>query len=135
MAPARRKSPRKGAGARPRLIAQALRYPGAWEDHPWGESAIKVGKRVFVFAGMADSDEPRMTVKLTGSHEEALAFPGTAPAGYGLGRSGWVTVPLAEIPPAILEDWVDESYRNVAPKRLVAELTDDEARRRRQRPT
>lgn len=46
-------------------------------------------------------------------------------AGYGLGRAGWVRVPLAEqgAPAAeLLCDWVEESYRAIAPKRLIAEL-------------
>jgi hypothetical protein len=37
-----------------------------------------------------------------------------------------VTVPFREAPPlAVLRDWVEESYRQVAPKRLLAGL--DEA--------
>ena len=49
--------------------------------------------------------------------------------GYGLGRAGWVTVPLLRTTPplGVLKDWVEESYRRVAPKRLVTEL--DEVRR------
>jgi len=66
-----------------------------------------------------------MTVKLRGdSHLHALSVPGAAPTGYGLGRSGWVTVPFrgAAPPVDVLKDWVEESYRLVAPKKLVAEL-------------
>lgn len=67
---------------------------------------------------------PAITVKLRESHEQALAIPGAQPTGYGLGRSGWVTIPLrGRIPPlGVLTDMVEESYRLVAPKRLVAEL-------------
>jgi predicted DNA-binding protein (MmcQ/YjbR family) len=85
---------------------------------------VKVGKKVFVFLGMEDMPELLMTVKLRDSHDQALAVPGAEPAGYGLGRSGWVTIPLRETTPplGVLEDWVDESYRTVAPKQLVAEL-------------
>jgi hypothetical protein len=65
-----------------------------------------------------------VTVKLVESHESALAVPGASPTRYGLGRSGWVDIPIrADGPPAaVLTDWVEESYRMVAPKRLVAEL-------------
>ena len=63
--------------------------------------------------------------------------PGAAPTGYGLGRAGWVTIPLlATTPPLpVLKDWVEESYGRVAPKRLVAELdrTSGEGRRSRAR--
>ena len=49
---------------------------------------------------------------------------GAEPTGYGLGRAGWVTVPLRApgVSIGVLRDWVEESYRIVAPKRLVAEL-------------
>ncbi|MGW4006200.1 MmcQ/YjbR family DNA-binding protein, partial [Streptomyces nigra] len=47
------------------------------------------------------------------------------PVPGGLGRSGWVRVPLepAGAPAAgLLCEWVEESYRVIAPKRLAAEL-------------
>jgi predicted DNA-binding protein (MmcQ/YjbR family) len=123
---------------RKRVLAYALGFPGAHEDHPWDEDVVKVGSKIFVFLGMEDSPEPGMTVKLRESHEQALSVPRAAPAGYGLGRSGWVSVPFGEgTPPlAVLKDWVEESYRVVAPKRLVAELDEHASppRDRRRRP-
>jgi predicted DNA-binding protein (MmcQ/YjbR family) len=109
---------------RRRLLRFALGFPGAWLDHPWDEDVVKVGKKVFVFFGMEEMDEPLLTVKLDDSHDQALAVDGAEPTGYGLGRAGWVTLPLrATTPPAaVLEDLIDESYRRVAPRRLVAEL-------------
>jgi predicted DNA-binding protein (MmcQ/YjbR family) len=107
---------------RERLREHALSLPGAYEDHPWGESVAKVGTKVFVFLG--GEDDPGMTVKLPDSHAHALTLPGATPTGYGLGRSGWVTVRLrGKLPPAaVLMDFVDESYRAVAPKKMVAAL-------------
>lgn len=100
----------------------ALSLPGAVEDHPWGEDVVKVAGRVFAFLGPATSRF--LTVKLAESHGHALAIEGARPTGYGLGRAGWVTVPLeAEgVDLHLLRDWVEESYRIVAPKRLVAAL-------------
>lgn len=57
-------------------------------------------------------------------------LPFTQPTGYGLGRSGWVTLTCAdsELPPAeMLERWIDESYRAQAPKRLVRTLDEPAA--------
>jgi len=74
---------------RRRILAYALGFPGAYEDHPWDEDVAKVRSKIFVFLGMEDSPEPGMTVKLRESHEQALSVPGAAPAGYGLGaRAG-----------------------------------------------
>ncbi len=48
MAPAKPKSKAKPAVALRRF---ALTYPEAHEDHPWGETAIKVKGKVFLFLG------------------------------------------------------------------------------------
>ncbi|MEU9626689.1 MmcQ/YjbR family DNA-binding protein [Streptomyces luteogriseus] len=106
----------------------ALGLPDAVEEFPWGESVAKVNKKVFVFLGVQDGSYPLgVTVKLKDetAHAHALACPGAEPAGYGLGRAGWVSVPLEQqgAPAAeLLCDWVEESYRVIAPKRLIVEL-------------
>jgi predicted DNA-binding protein (MmcQ/YjbR family) len=113
------------ARIRARLLELALGYPGAWVDHPWGETVVKVDKKVFLFLGVDDEqDQVRFGVKLQASHAEALGVDGITQMGYGLGRAGWVNVRLtnAAVPPGVFEDWVDESYRAVALKRRVAEL-------------
>ena len=112
------------AELRRRLLEYALTLPGAWLDHPWGEDVVKVDKKVCVFFGIADSPEypPGMTVKLSESNPLALAQPGVEPSGYNLGKSGWVTVRFKPgMPIEMLRDWIDESYRAVAPKKLLAE--------------
>ncbi|MFC9503229.1 MmcQ/YjbR family DNA-binding protein [Streptomyces sp. NPDC057002] len=109
----------------------ALGLPGAVEEFPWGESVAKVNKKVFVFLGVQDGSYPLgVTVKLKDetAHAHALSSPGAEPAGYGLGKAGWVSVPLEPqgAPAAeMLCDWVEESYRVIAPKRLIAELDAD----------
>jgi predicted DNA-binding protein (MmcQ/YjbR family) len=117
---------------RAQLREFALRLPGAYEDFPWGESVAKVSKKVFVFLGVEDSEQypPGFTVKLRESNGHALSLDGAEPAGYGLGRAGWVSISLTgELPPLeVLLDWVEESYRIVAPKRRVAELDERHAR-------
>ena len=106
------------------LRAVALAYPETNEEFPWGESAIKVRGKTFVF--MRDSDgELSLSVKLPHSCEFALEYPFTAPTGYGLSRAGWVTARFdskGKPPLDILEAWIGESYRAVAPKTLVKTL-------------
>jgi predicted DNA-binding protein (MmcQ/YjbR family) len=105
----------------------ALAYPGAHEDFPWGESVIKVSGKVFIFLGMENEKEPGASFcfKLPHSGDIALSLPFFKPAGYGLGKSGWVQGKLADdddLPPDLLREWLDESYRAVAPKKLSATL-------------
>ena len=110
------------ATVRDKLLEYALTLPETLPDRPWGEDVVKVRGKIFVFLGVDASK--RMTVKLDESHAHALSIEGTERTGYGLGQAGWVTVPLRGdgITIALLRDWVEESYRIVAPKRLVAEL-------------
>ena len=110
--------------AKTALRRYALTLPGAWEDHPWGEDVAKVGKKVFVFFGVLDTDDGlRFTVKLRASHEEAMAFDWVVPAGYGLDRGGWVTaVAPDDAPVEMITGWIEESYRIVAPKKLVSRM-------------
>jgi predicted DNA-binding protein (MmcQ/YjbR family) len=106
----------------------ALGLPDAVEEFPWGESVAKVNKKVFVFLGVQDGSYPLgVTVKLKDetAHAHALACPGAEPAGYGLGKAGWVSIPLEQQGAPVAEvlcDWVEESYRVIAPKRLIVEL-------------
>ena len=60
--------------------------------------------------------------KLVESHGHALSIEGAEPSGYGLGKAGWVTVPVDadDVDHDLLCDWIEESYRVVAPKRLAA---------------
>ena len=84
---------------------------------------VKVNGKIFVLLG-EEGDEPGLSVKLWDSLEQALSFGGVAPIGYGLGRSGWVYVRLkqARASHGVLRDWIEESYRLMAAKRLVVEL-------------
>ncbi|MFF3014687.1 MmcQ/YjbR family DNA-binding protein [Streptomyces sp. NPDC057939] len=108
----------------------ALGLPEAVEEHPWGpeDAVVKVNRKIFVFLGNADGPQaPGVSVKLKDEalHGHAMTAPGAEPTGYGLGRAGWVSVPLGEkgAPTAeVLCEWVEESYRTVALKRHVKEL-------------
>ena len=104
--------------AKARLLKYALAKPDATLEHPWGENVAKVRGKVFVFFGLETSDGV-MGVKLTNALLYAKSLPYVEPMGYGLGKSGWVSVntPKGAVPVAMFEEWIDESYANVAPKR------------------
>jgi predicted DNA-binding protein (MmcQ/YjbR family) len=110
--------------AHSQLLKHALSYPGAWEDHPWGETVTKVKAKIFLFLGKPD-DGLSLSVKLPESGTFALGLDWTEPTGYGLGKAGWVSARFGakQKPPVdVLCKWIDESYRAVAPVKLVAEL-------------
>jgi predicted DNA-binding protein (MmcQ/YjbR family) len=111
----------------------ALAYPETREDHPWGESAIKVKGKTFLFMGFGDG-KLGLSLKLTDRHEFALEYPFVAPTRYGLGKSGWITATFSgrDKPPMdLLTAWIDDSYRAIAPKKLVAQLETQTSRARR----
>lgn len=103
----------------------ALTLPEAWVDTPWGDKVVKVGKKIFVFVSTPESERAVITVKLPHSHDHGLSYPDAHPTGYGLGKHGWVTIPLDGVPEEeteVLVDFVEESYRAVATKALVKRL-------------
>lgn len=111
----------------------ALGYPDATEEFPWGERVVKVKGKIFVFFGQPPGGGIGFGVKLPVSVESALALPFTEPSGYGLGKHGWVSATFekaADIPLDLLKEWIDESYRAVAPKSVLAKLEAKEKRPR-----
>lgn len=117
--------------AKAQLLMYALAKPDATLHHPWGENVAKVRGKVFVFFGLAEPepDAPYadylMGVKLTNALLFAKSQPYADAMGYGLGKSGWVSVkmPKGTPPMQMFKDWIDESYENVAPKRRGAAAT------------
>jgi predicted DNA-binding protein (MmcQ/YjbR family) len=106
------------------IRAFALRYPEARDGVSCARTALEkrtvnARNKAFVFLGAAD-----VMMKLGDSLAEAAERAGREPGRYKVGAHGWVTVGLDADPPprALLERWVDESYRLVAGKQLVAQL-------------
>jgi predicted DNA-binding protein (MmcQ/YjbR family) len=93
----------------------------AWDGQP----TFRVRNKNFVFT---DIDATSMSVKLP--KEEAAAVvasvPGAEPTGYGLGRHGWVSVPVTPDGDADgwdqVTEWVRTSYTLVAPKKLAKQV-------------
>jgi predicted DNA-binding protein (MmcQ/YjbR family) len=95
----------------------------AWD----GEPTFRVRGKTFVFTA---PEVGAVTLKLP--KEEAVALcatdPRAEPAGYGLGRHGWVRVELGPAPDWVLvEEWVRTSYTQVAPKTLARVVLAEDA--------
>jgi predicted DNA-binding protein (MmcQ/YjbR family) len=97
-----------------------------WGDHP----TFRVNGKNFVFC---DVDAVHLSVKLPKDEAEAVVAtdPRVEPAGYGLGRHGWVAITLDRTLDADgwqeLEEWVRTSYTLVAPKKLAKIVLDLDA--------
>jgi predicted DNA-binding protein (MmcQ/YjbR family) len=102
-----------------------LAYPGAHTKSPWpGHLDLAVKDKTFAYLSV-EGEPFKISCKLPQSNAAALMLPFAEPTGYGLGKSGWVSAqfPEGEMPPKdLLKEWIDESYRAQAPKKLVATL-------------
>ena len=107
------------------LRAFGLAYPGAHTKSPWpGHLDLAVNDKTFAYLSI-EGDPFSISCKLPQSSEVALMLPFCKPTAYGLGKSGWVSAqfPEGKLPPIeMLKEWVDESYRAQAPKKLVKQL-------------
>jgi predicted DNA-binding protein (MmcQ/YjbR family) len=116
-----------------RLEAIVARLPEAvrvdveeWGDHP----TFRVNNKNFVFS---DADAVSLSLKLPKEEAEAVVATDAAvdPAGYGLGRHGWIALSLA--PDADderwrqVEEWVRTSYTLVAPRKLAKIVLEEDA--------
>ena len=90
----------------------------AWGDHP----TFRVRSKNFVFC---DGEGHSLSVKLPKDEAEAVVAtdPTVEPAGYGLGRHGWISLTLADDADddrwQLVTEWIRTSYTMVAPKRLA----------------
>jgi predicted DNA-binding protein (MmcQ/YjbR family) len=108
-------------------LPEAVRVDVAeWGDHP----TFRVRNKNFVFS---DDKAEQLSLKL--DKEEAAAVVATdvsvSPAGYGLGRHGWVSVVVSgragDDRWKLLREWIRTSYTLVAPKKLAAVVLDADA--------
>jgi predicted DNA-binding protein (MmcQ/YjbR family) len=107
--------------AEDRLREVMLALPEATEDFPWGHRSGKVKGKMFAILVLEDSGLT-VTTKLPDSNEAALMLPFTAPTGYGMGKSGWVTSTFKSgdaVPVELLSQWIHESFRAVAPQKVL----------------
>jgi len=117
------------------LRKAALKYPETAEDFPWDHHAFKAaGKKTFLFLTGMDEGGFNCSMKLPYRQDEALMLKGAEKTGYGMGASGWVTFTYSgkgKPPLAKLIDYLDESWRAVAPKKLSVTFAPPVAPKRR----
>ena len=104
----------------------ALQYPEAQEGVVCTKRAFKARNKAFLFMGMDDRCYDAM-LKLRESLAEAAKLATKEPDCYTIGAHGWVTATFSHgqsPPPGLLEGWIDESYRLLVHKQLVAMLPD-----------
>jgi predicted DNA-binding protein (MmcQ/YjbR family) len=108
------------------LKAFGLSLPGTTPKSPWpGHDDVAVNDKTFTYLSLREAGGLALSVKLPVSGKDALKLPNASPTGYGLGKSGWVSVSYAagdDIPLATVKRWMLESYRAQAPKRLLRAL-------------
>ena len=107
------------------LRAFGLSYPGAHLKSPWpGHKDLAVRDKTFAYLSV-EGQPFSIACKLPRSNAAALMLPFSKPAEYGLGKSGWVSAVFSAgetLPVDMLKEWIDESYRAQAPRKLVATL-------------
>jgi len=86
----------------------------AWEDEP----TLRVNNKIFV---MGHPDSVWVSLKCTKDDQaELIAMdPETYKSAAYVGRFGWVSVNLRRVKKADLHALIVESWRQIAPKRLV----------------
>ena len=103
-----------------------LSFPEAVEKETWGHPTFRVNDKMFVMCSTDDTTGPTMTLKAPAGEQELLLASSVRffyPS-Y-VGANGWIGIKLSNS-----TDWdevrelVDDSYRLIAPKRLLKALGD-----------
>lgn len=103
----------------------AAAYPEAERAFLFGDHEVyRVREKVFIWLGEGDDGGPGISVKLKDTQDAALTLPFTKPAAYGMAKWGWVDAafPRGKMPMDLVLQWMEESYRHTAPKKLLKVL-------------
>jgi predicted DNA-binding protein (MmcQ/YjbR family) len=108
----------------------ASSYPEAEKTFLFGDHEVfRVRKKVFVWLGDGEKGGTYVSVKLKDSQQAALMLPFVKPAEYGMAKWGWISAdfPKGKFAPEMVKQWIDESYRHTAPKKLLKVLDGEAA--------
>lgn len=112
-------------GVSEEVRAIAMRLPDATEGSSCVNRAFSAGGKNFAFLGEQENG-CGLRLKLRESVPEIESLAERHPDRFEVGAHGWAMLrfgPDDHPPTAELERWVTESFRLLAPKRLVAELS------------
>jgi predicted DNA-binding protein (MmcQ/YjbR family) len=88
-------------------------------------STVKARDKAFLFmSGIGPSYTVRL--KLCQSQSEAMQLAANEPGRYKVGTHGWTTISFSDSEPPpieLMKRWIDESYRLIADKKLLAMLS------------
>ena len=105
--------------------AVCLAFPEATEQETWGHPTFRVRNRIFASLGMSEKDDvPVMTMKATPGEQESLLAEGH-PFFFPkyVGAKGWIGIVVGDDADWVeIAELVEESYRVIAPRSLVAQL-------------
>ena len=107
-----------------RLLSIVNELPEAYEDRPWGSVHCKVAGKIFV--GWGRDEQGGMSIGFKTNKLKQSMLVGSDPrfkiAAY-VGKHGWVDMRLGARPNwGEVEHFIIESYRMIAPKKLVKQL-------------
>lgn len=107
-----------------RLLGIVTALPGAYEDRPWGEVHCKVAGKIFVGWGRDEAGAMSVGFKTDKELQTMLvASDARFKVAAYVGKHGWTNLKLAASPDwAEVEQFIVDSYRRIAPKKLVKEL-------------
>ncbi|HSF87268.1 MAG TPA: MmcQ/YjbR family DNA-binding protein [Acidimicrobiia bacterium] len=102
-----------------------LAFPEAAEQETWGHPTFRVRAKILAGCGVSDEAEPVVTMTMKAATGEQDSLPATGHPFFlpkYVGSKGWIGFVIDGA-----TDWsevaelVEDSYREIAPKRLVAE--------------
>jgi hypothetical protein len=108
------------------IRTHAMTFPETTEGSSCVNRAFKAGGKNFVFVGEKEY-ETNMRLKLGDSIPEIAKLAKTDPDRWQVGKGGWALLrfdPDNPPPNDDLERWITESFRLLAPKKIVAQLAD-----------
>lgn len=99
-----------------------MALPQVEEGVSCNKASFKAGGKAFLFVGTGDGTTNVM-LKLKDSVPAAVRLATAHPATYQIGGHNWVTITLGDkqaLPTELPTHWIEESYRLLVPKRVLA---------------